>query len=672
MPPDQAPQQTQGQASGTSSAGGALDPEAVALAKAIRQHESGGNPEQVGKSGEYAAYQWMPGTWKSMAKAAGVNVPLHQATLEQQNQVAYHQIKTWKDQGYNVGQIASMWNAGAGEPNAYLGTYSNGQTASGTNSYGAQYNVPAYANAVDKLYQQYKKQEMAANPPAQGSNHQQKVTTQGLSQPTDPTGNSTILGDLVNWAFPIAGDLYHDASGTSKKSALQQLGDLGLSGLWFLPGVGDVAEAGIRGAGLLGEAGAKIAGQALGGAATGYAADVSSHLAQGQTNAGQVLTPGLGTLAGGVLGGAIGKLGSKYGQEGVLNRVSNSNHSILDSLMKTGRMQERAYAKSGVSTGEFAANKGINLAGLVDNASKRYNTIGTSRTIEDQANTLHSLVGEVAKNVPGNLDTAKLGKLIADRVGRASGGKFMQAADRKAIVNDFFNKALSSDYGKQLDLSSLLNLKQEATILGKYNSTDPFVNTAAAVEKRNVYRMIGHYLRRASETMAKKGGLDGLGKMNQLIGMHYDLADALAQLDGHAARGGRLGDALSGQAGEFAGSIIGDKVGGLSGTILGFLAGHLAGKGAAAIMRRMGSYPITQRLLNHIAETDPQIVDKFVSELKKNTAKGAEAASEAKKLMNMASAGQQLSPIKHPQVGRKGGLLAGLITKAGARAGAGG
>jgi len=38
-----------------------------------------------------------------MSAAAGVNVPLNQSTLEQQNQVAYTQIKKWKDAGYNVG-----------------------------------------------------------------------------------------------------------------------------------------------------------------------------------------------------------------------------------------------------------------------------------------------------------------------------------------------------------------------------------------------------------------------------------------------------------------------------------------------------------------------------------------------------------------------------------------
>lgn len=127
----------------------ALDPDAVNLAKAIRQTESGGNPTAVGKSGEYGAYQYTPATWAKDSASAGVNVPLQQATLEQQNQVAYTKIKSLKDSGMNVGQIASVWNRG--DPNAYLDS-----NKKGVNSYGASYDVPAYAKSVATAYQTIK------------------------------------------------------------------------------------------------------------------------------------------------------------------------------------------------------------------------------------------------------------------------------------------------------------------------------------------------------------------------------------------------------------------------------------------------------------------------------------------------------------------------------------
>lgn len=136
-----------------------LDPQVVNLAKAIRQTESGGNFQAKGKSGEYGAYQFTEPTWNNTAKKYGVNVGLNQATPEQQNEVAYKQIKEWKDKGHNVGEIASMWNAGVGEPQAYTGTFSNGKPSGGKdaiNSHGVHYDVPAYAKSVATAYQTLK------------------------------------------------------------------------------------------------------------------------------------------------------------------------------------------------------------------------------------------------------------------------------------------------------------------------------------------------------------------------------------------------------------------------------------------------------------------------------------------------------------------------------------
>lgn len=167
-----------------------LDPDAVNLTKAIRQEESGGNATEEGKSGEYGAYQWEPATWDSMSKASGVDVPLKQATLQQQNQVAYNQVKQWKDQGYNIGQIASMWNAGAGDPNAYL------EDHKGTNAEGVSYDTPTYAKNVATYYQQYKNQGASnsssqsggyAAPQVPGQSSQGSSAVPGYAPPTPPT-----------------------------------------------------------------------------------------------------------------------------------------------------------------------------------------------------------------------------------------------------------------------------------------------------------------------------------------------------------------------------------------------------------------------------------------------------------------------------------------------------
>lgn len=124
-----------------------LDPQIVALAKAIRAHETGNRPV-AGKTGELASrYQFIPSTWKSYAKKylGNANAPL---TLENENYVVYHRLAEWKQQGYNPGQIASMWNSG--NPNPYAkGNKGVGKSSANPN---VTFNVPKY---VQSVYQNY-------------------------------------------------------------------------------------------------------------------------------------------------------------------------------------------------------------------------------------------------------------------------------------------------------------------------------------------------------------------------------------------------------------------------------------------------------------------------------------------------------------------------------------
>lgn len=131
-----------------------IDPQVKALVSSIGEAETGvTSPEAYkkrGASGEYGRYQFMPDTWKAYAKEAGVTSALEQSTIEDQNKVAYHKISQWKAQGYSPAQIASMWNAGPGKPNAYKENYK------GVNSQGVAYDTPAYAHKVSQYYQQKK------------------------------------------------------------------------------------------------------------------------------------------------------------------------------------------------------------------------------------------------------------------------------------------------------------------------------------------------------------------------------------------------------------------------------------------------------------------------------------------------------------------------------------
>lgn len=151
-----------------------LDPTIVNLAQSIRQQESGGNFQDVGDSGtSKGAYQWQPETWSAESKQyLGADAPASplDATPEQQNQVAYDKLSDLKKQhpDWNIANMASAWNAGEGNPNAYQDT---------NQTHG---NTPAYAKAVASNYQALK----SGQPMTTGKAGATDTTAQTSGMPT--------------------------------------------------------------------------------------------------------------------------------------------------------------------------------------------------------------------------------------------------------------------------------------------------------------------------------------------------------------------------------------------------------------------------------------------------------------------------------------------------------
>lgn len=125
-----------------------MDREAHTLAKAMALTESGPdkpNYNAVGDGGRSrGAWQWSKDTWRNHAQQILNNADAD-PTPENQNRVAYGMIKKWKDAGYRAEQIASMWNAGEGRPDAY-------KNWRGVNAQGIRYDTPAYVKKVKANY----------------------------------------------------------------------------------------------------------------------------------------------------------------------------------------------------------------------------------------------------------------------------------------------------------------------------------------------------------------------------------------------------------------------------------------------------------------------------------------------------------------------------------------
>jgi hypothetical protein len=304
-----------------------LDQDVVRLAKSIRKIESNDDFAARGKSGEFGGYQYTKPTWESHAKMAGLNVPLEAATREQQNQVFYTWAKKKKDEGYNIGQIASMHNAGEGRPNAYI------EGNKGVNKYGVNYDTADYAKKVAEFYQQMKAQGPTQTPQTGYPAPPQIKSDEAQEVAQQPAEDKNIVQKGLEFLFPILEK--------KERTGLQTVADVGLSALTLIPGAGLLG---------LGAKGAKAAAAATKGgglvstvaknAGLGYGAGTLSSLSQGN-DLGTSVMPNTSNIIGGVAGGALGGLvGRGVGTASSLR--ASAQKDVADILSPTTKLNKKA------------------------------------------------------------------------------------------------------------------------------------------------------------------------------------------------------------------------------------------------------------------------------------------------------------------------------------------
>lgn len=214
-----------------------VDTAALNLAKSIKKAETGDSPDaytQHGASGEFGAFQFMPDTYKAYAKKYLGN-PAAEPSVENQNKIAYSFVKEKKDAGFTPAQIASMWNAGEGKPNAYREGYT------GTNKQGVHYDTPGYVASVSKHYHELTGGAQVANAAGpDGASTNGYVQIPQIDEPytaPDAAGGgpdapkknilqrigSALIGNEKNFGESIAGAILpYTAAGKQFDAAQQQ------------------------------------------------------------------------------------------------------------------------------------------------------------------------------------------------------------------------------------------------------------------------------------------------------------------------------------------------------------------------------------------------------------------------------------------------------------------
>lgn len=403
-----------------------LDPQAVAMAKAIRQQESGGDFKVHGKSGEYGAYQFMPDTFASSSqKYLGKKVDIRQATPEQQNEVAYHQVKDWKDAGYNPGQIASMWNAGQGEPDAYTGKFSNGAPSKGINKHGVAFDVPAYATGVAKYYQEYKGQSGGYNPtpyskPADGSVFNLDLSGNTPEQPQ----NDSIGGKLGQRATDASVALQQTAGGQINplSGILQTLGaaggavgDITSSALENTPVLGGL----VKGAeGLIGKGAGALANTGPGKAVVNNVSEVAKQHPE--------------------LAADIGAVGNIVTALPILKGVGLAKNAIVGGAKKAlvGGTSDAVYEAVAPKLGPKALAKAISTQGTSQKGLLNKTVLNENKQVQNIAEAVKREVPKFNPNAPVVEQIAQVQKAVDSSVEKLKNDVIASGSDRIFSPNE--------------------------------------------------------------------------------------------------------------------------------------------------------------------------------------------------------------------------------------------
>jgi len=613
-----------------------LDQGAVTLAKAIARTETGGHKDPYnakGKSGEYGAYQFTQPTWRNYAKQV-LGDENAQPTMENQNKVAYGKIKQWKDSGYNPAQIASMWNAGEGRPNAFS------ENHKGVNSYGVAYDVPDYVNKVSNNYRMisgeqpqsrtniteksgqsdsviYEKQKLQEQGQPQSVKENRAEPTlggkliRGLIKPFVRAGNTLVqgaqllggrdlgdfnqnskyLGDISGYGMKqgqTAGQRVKDIAG-----GLLELGSFAIGGGQAKAGLTALKEGGLLGKGLVKSAaqGAKTGLQAgaLGGAGI--------ELQNPESNLGSIATQG-------AVGGALGAISG-----GLLGGIGGATTSAWDRLTPVLGEKQVNYWRGKMSedlSDAFQTKTGINL-----------------KSDPQFVQTIESMIdmGIVPSEKAGRFDTTKAVTHTDDLLSKMKKAKqewlaqdtsptsienyrnlaikdaemrFSDSPDHLQNVIDEIDKAFNrfkqpNRYGDTVNRSQAYKLQNENDIsnIARWDSMK------TPTEKMDAARTIYGAVKNATESADQTGTLSKMNsEMSQLIRIKKILKGT-----GKTGRGGLHGakipskelpfllKLLSGETGRSIGSGIGASIGGVPGALVG---GQIENTGAGLINRLLG------------------------------------------------------------------------------------
>lgn len=541
-----------------------LDPAAVNLARAIKAVENpGGDPNQLGKSGEWGDYQYTKDTWDADNKLAGTNYPYGSATREQQNEVMYKKILSRKNQGMLPAQIASEHNSGKADAYKDPGYQ-------GVNKHGVRYNTPQYVDSVMKTYDELK------------SGVQNPTIT-----PTPSTAEDPTLGQELKGRFDQGGKAVSDAI-TGKINPLSGVlqtagavaggvGDVINKGLELIPGVKSIEYAIGKGVGALTQT---SVGQAVVKELKSFAdahPELAADLEAGVNIATAIpILRGLGAVKNIAMDSAanalkgIAEKGATKDLTEVLSRTVGGRSVIKDAPKSISAMvEERAIPN--IENGHYTTQESFDKLGEKISHIEDNELQAALAKANPEVRNLH---WSEDYDLPTLEDVRK--SAIQEAKDSLSGtGNVDSAVSR---VNKIFDEN-KAKYGDYPTLQQMTEMKR--TVRKGVNFQSPQV-------EHDVEYMVGQAFQKAVEDGATKLKLGDVKAINQKMANLIKAQKALKFIDGRPVRlsmGGKIVKSLATEGGALVGGFLGKSLA-LPETASTFAAAH-ASRGLSTLPGRI-------------------------------------------------------------------------------------
>jgi hypothetical protein len=442
-----------------------IDRDALNLARSIGLAESGdaGRPNYnaVGDNGmSKGAYQWYGDNFKTMAKAHGLDP--NDFSPENQDKVAYRQVKQWKDEGLQPWEIAAKWNSGR------TTTWKDHKGTTVINGKTVEYDTPAYVARVKQRYLEL---------------------SGGAGQPVLAQKN-TLLGD-IGQSFKRAGS--------------------------------GIAEA--YGKGVMGDINPASSLLQIGGAAARGVADVTGDLlmhtpviGKGLEKAGEVLAPEIQKIAESPGGRGIAQAYGEFKQahpEAAGNLEAVGNIATVVPIARGVQVAKRGA--------QGAARKALygSPDALVEAVSPRLGPVGKAKAVAERGTVQRGLLGvkDIAPD-PRMVDTANIIRQSVPEAERLlSQGRYLEGTEvlksgARAIRDAYRAEA------KTLGRGITFPIKEYVSALKKMDIPDTIVADRTMMNLRNMV------IKRAEDIARKNGGsadklVDILSDFDDMVKKRY-------------------------------------------------------------------------------------------------------------------------------------------------------